>query len=195
MPTGYTCKVQSGDITEFKDFAMECARAFGALVHMRDNPQDAEIPEVIEPSTFYAKELDKATADLAALEAMDDETIRERAADANVKAEKYYHDEVARRHAERARYYAMLDKVRAWTPPTPDHEDLKRFMTEQLCTSIDFDCKYVPDRPVPKSPTEWLNKQREELKRSIERYTEENNKEIARAAERTAWIKALREAL
>jgi hypothetical protein len=195
MPTGYTHKVQAGEITEFKDFAIYCARAFGALIHMRDDSMDAEIPDIIEPSTFYAKELDKATADLAALEAMDEETIRERTADANAKAEKYYHDEAERRHTERNRYDTMLDKVNAWTPPTPDHESLKRFMVEQLCTSIDHDCKYVPNRPIPKTPTEWLNSQREELKRSIERYTEENSKEIERARERTEWVKALREAL
>lgn len=36
MPTGYTASVQEGKVTEFRDFAMECARAFGALVMMRD---------------------------------------------------------------------------------------------------------------------------------------------------------------
>ena len=36
MPTGYTDKIKDG-IT-FKEYAMGCARAFGALITMRDNP-------------------------------------------------------------------------------------------------------------------------------------------------------------
>ena len=35
MPTGYTAAVCSGEITEIKDFALSCARAFGALITMR----------------------------------------------------------------------------------------------------------------------------------------------------------------
>jgi hypothetical protein len=50
MPTGYTAAVADGTITEFPDFAMQCARAFGTLVLMRDEPQDAAIPEKFEPA-------------------------------------------------------------------------------------------------------------------------------------------------
>lgn len=48
MPTGYTADVQSGKVTDFAEYAMNCARAFGALVLMRDDPSDADIPERFE---------------------------------------------------------------------------------------------------------------------------------------------------
>jgi len=56
MPTGYTAGVQDGKITEFSDFALNCARAFGALITMRDDPQDTPIPEKFEARTSYYDE-------------------------------------------------------------------------------------------------------------------------------------------
>ena len=44
MPIGYTSKLHDGD-QPFNEFIMSCARAFGALVTMRDDPNDAPIPE------------------------------------------------------------------------------------------------------------------------------------------------------
>lgn len=53
MPTGYTNRIQNGEITEFKDFALACARAFGALISMRDDALDAPMPAEILPDTKY----------------------------------------------------------------------------------------------------------------------------------------------
>src|SRR5687768_6886698 len=53
MPTGYTHPVVDGKITEFNDFALSCARAFGALITMRDDAMDAPIPEEFKPETNY----------------------------------------------------------------------------------------------------------------------------------------------
>ena len=41
MATGYTFNVVDGQITTLSDFAMQCARAFGLLIDMRDAPSDA----------------------------------------------------------------------------------------------------------------------------------------------------------
>lgn len=46
----------------FPEFAMRCARNFGALIMMRDEPLDAPIPEKFEPSGYYKKEYEKAKA-------------------------------------------------------------------------------------------------------------------------------------
>ena len=70
MPTGYTARVKDGTVTEFKDFAMGCARAMGACISMREAAHDAEIPEQFEPSPYHTEQLAKAKADLAAFEAM-----------------------------------------------------------------------------------------------------------------------------
>ncbi len=59
MPTGYTAAVQNGTVTRFADFAMNCARAFGALVELRDE-MDAPIPDTFKPSTHHSESLKKA---------------------------------------------------------------------------------------------------------------------------------------
>lgn len=43
MPTGYTAAIKYG-IT-FKEFALDCARNFGACISMRDEPRETPIPD------------------------------------------------------------------------------------------------------------------------------------------------------
>ena len=62
MPTGYTARLCDGEQT-FKDFAMLCARACGALIEMREDPMDAPIPEKIKRSSYYDEALSKAVAE------------------------------------------------------------------------------------------------------------------------------------
>ena len=52
MPTGYTAGVQDGTVTDFSEFALQCARNFGALVTMRDDPWSTPIPERFEASEY-----------------------------------------------------------------------------------------------------------------------------------------------
>ena len=47
MPTGYTAPIKDG--ISFNDFMWGCARAFGALIMMRDDPPGTPIPERFEP--------------------------------------------------------------------------------------------------------------------------------------------------
>ena len=56
MPTGYTATLMEKGQT-FQEFIMGCARAFGALIEMRDSPNDAPIPDKFEPSDYHAKRL------------------------------------------------------------------------------------------------------------------------------------------
>ena len=45
MPTGYTSGVATGEIKDFKTYALQCARAFGACIMLRDEPMSDEIPK------------------------------------------------------------------------------------------------------------------------------------------------------
>jgi hypothetical protein len=60
MPTGYTSDLYGGKEQDFRSFALSCARAFGALITMRDDPVDTPIPERFEPSTYSDRELSRA---------------------------------------------------------------------------------------------------------------------------------------
>lgn len=93
-----------------------------------------------------------------------------------------------------ARYESMLEKARAWEPPTPDHVEMKTFMIEQI--EISMPCStYEPSVPEAVTPELWksakLAKCRKQLARARERLTEEQE----RAAKRTAWGKALKGSL
>ena len=68
MPTGYTAELmEKGE--PFNRFVMRCARAFGALIDLRDAQMDAPIPEKFEPSDYHVKALAKALAELERLDA------------------------------------------------------------------------------------------------------------------------------
>ena len=98
MPTGYTHPVQEGKITELRDFALNCARAFGACVTMRDDPSDTPIPGKFEPSDYHIKALKEAKEDLLVVRGLDDDECEHRA-----KAD--YENEVARRKDYRKKHF------------------------------------------------------------------------------------------
>lgn len=195
MPTGYTADVATGKITTLKDFALLCARGMGALIMMRDDPIDAPIPERFEPSDFYAKELEKAQAELAELRAMSPKEWQA-AADAELAsrhAAKAEHD--ARKVEQRARYDAMIAQVRSWDGAP---EGLKAFMLEQLIGSRAFDCPEGErwyESLEPMTGEQWRRTREEDLTRKTARYAEENQKEIDRTNGRNAWVAQLRAAL
>jgi hypothetical protein len=196
MPTGYTAGVADGKITAFQTFALQCARAFGATILMRDDPMDAPIPESFEPSAFYAGELAKAQDELARLRSLTpDEAARARD-DAHAEAVASWIRRVAERTETRNRYNAMLAEVVKWEPPTTEHVALKEFMLQQLHESIRFDCNDSWDaEPTKPSAHEWLADRIKRAEDNIERYTTEHANEVERTQGRNAWIKVLRDSL
>lgn len=194
MPTGYTAAVVDGKITEFPEFAMQCARAFGALITMRDDPMDAEIPAEFKPCTWNTEALARAWARLASLNSM---TLEERYAAALAayeegcaQADKYN----AKDDEENRRLSAMADKVRAWNPPTAEHVEMKSFMLEQLNISK-HDARYRHQHPEKLSGQAWHEKEIKSAMREVEYHAGEQAKEEERAKGRTAWVKALRASL
>ena len=65
MATGYTHSIKN-DIT-FEQFALLCARAFGACIEMRDDPTDKPIPKKFKVDSYHAKELKEAKTKLKTL--------------------------------------------------------------------------------------------------------------------------------
>lgn len=192
MASGYTAAIKNG-IT-FKEYALTCARAFGALVEMRDDPNDAPIPDEVLPSTHYRDGL--AEAEVSRLSALTPEQVKAEAA----KAKATFMKERAKRNAEqealKAKYEAMLAEVRAWTPPTADHKELQQFMATQITESIDWDCR--PSKAPDLSgyePAAWYADALSSARRTVDYHREAWEKEQQRAAERTAWIRALKASL
>lgn len=193
MPTGYTADVANGKITSFKEFALLCARNFGALINMRDEPLDAPIPEQFEPWPYYFEQLEATKQQLAHIEQATDE-------ECEVAANNAYQDRVeanercdASFDAENDRYEAMRLQVESWEPPTDDHRNLKKFMLEQLATSRNSKSNYPP--PAKKSGADYRREKIEQLKARIVTYEKEWADEVERTKKRNEWVRQLRESL
>jgi len=195
MPTGYTHNVQTGKVTDLNDFAMNCARAFGALITMRDEASDAPIPERLEPNTEYH---DKALA--AARSAMDEvpglsaSDCDQRAAEEFEQALTQHTERQAERYKEEVRYKDMIEKVEQWQVPEA-LAGLRNFMLEQLQGSVKFDCNYKPERPIRLTGEDWRKEQLRKASRDLAYHTEERDKEIERTRGRNEWLADLRRAL
>lgn len=195
MPTGYTHDVQTGKITELDDFAMSCARAFGALISMRDDSSDAPIPERFEPNTKYNdEEIERAEALLGKIINLSSEEC-ERRAQANYRAAvEAHHDQLRGGAEEKSRYTGMLEKVEAWAPPE-SLKGLHDFMIEQLRGSIKFDCDYESEPPVLLAKEDWRQAQMEKAGRDLAYHTKARGEEIGRVKNRNEWLADLRGAL
>jgi hypothetical protein len=192
MPTGYTAGITG--TTTLAEFAMSCARAFGALITMRDDPADAPIPEEFAPSPYHAEQLKVAKGRLAELEAMTPEQAAPLCAADHEAAMKSWREGCAEDAATAARYRRMLALVSAWEPPTKDHVGLRDFMVQQITESIRFDC-HDREAPTLDSPEAWLAKRIESAKWNVNYHEEQGRKEVERARERTEWVRALRKSL
>jgi len=192
MPTGYTADIPKG-IT-FEQFALRCARGMGALILMRDDPWDAPIPDVFEVPDYYVTALAEKKEKRDAFMALSPEELEatylahvEKVREENAKRQKEA-DEIL------TAYRVMLAQVRGWVPPTADHHGMKKFMTEQIESSIDFDCRaYIED--VPATMEEWQNKRSEELHRAVNYAAKSLAEQTKNAASRTAWVQALKQSL
>jgi hypothetical protein len=194
--TGYTADLYYGKKTvTFEQFAMECARAFGALVTMRDDAKDAEIPEALVPSPYYSKRFNELMAALTTVTAMSDEETEKAAFneyDSEIAKQIEYANE---RLAVKKRYEAMIADVYAWTPPTEDHEGLKTFMIDQLLSSVGSDCREYGADVKRLAGKEWRTAKLEKLGEEMARAGREMRAEEERTRDRNEWIQALRDSL
>ncbi len=192
MPTGYTHKVASGEITKFDEFVWDCARAFGAMITLRDTPMDGKQPEEFVADPYYGQKLADAKRrydELRDMTAAEIEAARDKAQQEVIDAA----ERMAEKDREtRERYETMLSKVEAWEPPTSEHVALRDFMLSQLKQSIDFDCHERPT-VVKKLPPamEWWEQELDKINGEIQRYRREVERENALVEGRNRWVKQL----
>lgn len=191
MPTGYTADIENG--MSFEDFVWRCARAFGALIMMREDPMDAPIPAEFKPDDYHAKESEKARARLYDYERMSVDEARDESDRKRGEHEKMIAEMNAKSRALKVKYDAMLARVREWQPPTKDHEGLRDFMIEQIESSIRFDCgDYQPDPMPVLSGKDWKARQIEKARTDIAYHETKQIEEEKRTHGRNEWVSALR---
>lgn len=138
MPTGYTADLLTGKDKTFKEFATACMRAFGALIHMRDDPHEAKYkPQV--PSDFYVNCVIKNKENLENLhKSSDEDLLKERLKSLHDDADRY-RKHIKEHDDNRILLEKMKAQVEGWMPPTGEHNTFKQFMIQQLDTAIEGD--------------------------------------------------------
>lgn len=195
VPTGYTAAIADG--ISFKEYALSCARAFGALIAMRDAPADAEIPEEFKSSTYHLEMLQETKSRLCELEAMSIIQATEAVNKSYNEAEKQRKKCIDECNDLLIKYQLMLDQAKKYVAPSEDHVRFREFMIEQITESIKFDCstKYYEEPTKKLSVDEWLYNQIKQCEKDIEHHTKQYDEECKRVAERNEWVRLLRESL
>lgn len=185
MPTGYTAFIEDGQITNASDFLMLCARAFGACIDMKEESLSKPIPKEFKPATYCSEWAERERQKLVHYQNMSLD-------EAQQQCDLAYESEVKRRVEYKRtqielldRYQSILDDVKRWNPPTEDHVNLKRFAIDQIEMCLP-DPEYYERQEVPQKQDakEWLQEQIDNCKKSIERYTKEQEEENSRTAEK-----------
>ena len=194
MPTGYTAFIEDGEITNAKDFLMLCARAFGVAIDMREEPLSKPMPKEFKPSTYHLERQEEKRRELDRLRSMTMDEVHEQ------NEAEYQRDVAARKEmleekkAIKDRYIAILNDVKAWTPPTTEHNGLKKFAIEQIEMCLP-DLSYYTKEPVRVSDEEWIEARIESCMDSIRHHEKGWDEECERVASRNKWLADLRGSL
>jgi len=155
MATGYTADI-ANDIS-FEKFVMNCARAFGACITMRDDPKDVEIPE-FEPSMYHAERLREAKEELDSIKRMSLTEATHLATEEFKSNLEFNIRAIDNSNTLRKKYLSMLAKVKKWKSPSSEHDNMKKFMCKQVNDSMEHDCDtqyYYDNAPKILSGKEW----------------------------------------
>lgn len=190
MPTGYTAIFSDRDVS-FREYALRCARAFGACI-LRHDDDMSEPPKHRVVLACYQNNVDRDTRELDRFLLL---TPEQQLAEMEAKAdqERYYRIKAHSELSElKVRLEKVLAQVKAWEPPTVEHENYKTFMVEQITKTLARDCDlerdYLdPEKVVVVTPEDHLS----ELKSRVDRSIKSRDEERARCEGANAWIDAL----
>jgi len=196
MPTGYTSKIAEG--VSFEQFIMNCARAFGALIELRDSA-NAPIPKEFKPNDYHKKGIEETKEKLVKLREME-------LYEAGEEADKEYYRKLNQREEGtqkqinlKEKYDAMLLKVREWQVPSQDHRELKDFMIEQINESIKFDyyidSNYYTHKIIKLTGEAWLEREINGALKDLIYHKKKYAEECERVGKRNLWLKQLRQSL
>ena len=197
MPTGYTSKLHDGSQT-FEEFALGCARAFGALIRLRDEDFTLPVPQEFVPERYHHDEWEKLQKELSDALSKSDKEWEKLANKSFQSANAYRAVQEAESYERSQRYTDMLGQVKTWNPPTSDHKELKEFMIEQLEKTVEFDTlgDYYERNPVTKmAPDDFRKKTIDDISARIDYHMKGWLKEIERTRQTNKWVSDLRNSL
>ena len=196
MPTGYTAPIEDNANFTFEDYIWRCAKAH--LMEYRDKGMNE--PVKLEDSTFndngyHQKELKEAFQKRKDFNTLTDAELKElykqNMYDRLDKAE-----EALKKALEmKVRYDSFLEQAKAWEPPTDKHENLKKFMIDQIEQSTAYnDVEYYKNQLIEigqQSFEDYIKVEKDSLEWHVSYHTEQMGKSIKRDNGRTEWVRAL----
>ena len=194
MATGYTHPVKDGEVTDFAEFALQCSRAMGAAIMQRDEHPSVKL-KTREPSEHYAERVREARATLDEYLSRTDKDWQDAAAENLQERIETWEQRKVDNKVTFDRYTAMLQKVRAWEPPTEEHEGLKKFMIEQLEDSIRWDVHDVGPEPVLEDWRDFREKTIEHQSSWYLKTLRQQQEDVERVASQNEWVEKLYESL
>lgn len=166
MPSGYTAVLEERDVT-FEDFLWRCAKGF---YRDREDSLDGPVPEkYVFDFTYEKRSIAEDKKELAKLEKMSLSEAREEIKASNERASREWEKSNKKTIAAREKYLKIREKIVDWVPPTKDHEELKKFMLEQMDQELrwtkphDFEPMGTTNEEVRK----WIDERIVDKKRSL----------------------------
>jgi hypothetical protein len=198
MPTGYTAGIIDGTIKTFPEFAKLCVRAFGAAIHMKDDRLDTEYEERI-PSEYHQDSIKRSREELVNIFSITDEQIIESRKNSLLKEKKRYLKNIEERKKNREILDRMLVQALKFVPPSPEHEEIKNFMIDQLQQTInnDGDVEYYEDElerielEIKKevNAQDLRNEMLDQVNLNMEYHHKEYEEEVKRCEDANEWVK------
>lgn len=200
MATGYTADIKDG--ISFNKFVWRCARAFGALIHMRDHSLGDKL-SYPEYDNYYEEKLNAAKQELLEVKNTTDEQILKEIDIEFNKTQASLEAGLNEMIDLKSKYEKMLDQVNKWVPPSQDHVGLKKFMIEQITSSIEFDCSddYINRRKAEllslkkESISKYKKNKIDHIKHDIEYYSKEHEKNVQNVESKIKWLNDLKESV
>ena len=204
MPTGYTAGILDGTITTFEQFVLQCSRAFGATIHMRDESLDTPY-EPRTPSEYYSTSLQSQREELEKMKTISDEEIVQEYESLLRESLEYHEGELEKTKSNLEKLNSLLESAKSWIPPTEEHDGIREYMIDQLELTIkaDGDLSYHVDKIIQakKEIEEGIDPQvyRKERIKGIEDrisyYEIEHQKELERCKQSNRWMESLLESI
>ena len=202
MPTGYTSYIKDGKITSGKEFLKLCTRAFGIAVDLKDESLDVPTPNHFKLHPYYEKAYKDSLASREKAYSMTLEEVKEdiisKYNDNKGRAEKIleeYKD-------EDKKYLKVREEVEKWTPPTPEHENLKKFCLEQIDMSLNTALYEWCEKDINKeldTSDDTVRKHIDNLKdyadEKLKRAYKNWQAELRRVEEKNLWMKQFLDSL
>lgn len=192
MPTAYTKDLTP--TTPLYDFILTCAQHMAPCISLKDRPA-REIPE-FTVAPHFLEQVDEWTTYIKHFEDMP-------VAAAELECVRQFQNKMERWQAAKAEreqntlaFNRMLGLVKTWTPPSAEHEPLKRFMLEQLVDGIEYECQpYAAAIPVQETAEAFKLREVKYGRYNLESAQTHLSQEQARVAKNNEWVKTLQRML